>query len=66
MYEGLIDLLLVLWSKLNLIVADLLSLILHNVREKHVCVDWLAEYMPMHFLLRLSLDLKTWCISVEK
>ena len=31
-------------------------------------MDWIEEYeiLPMHFLLRLTLNLNTWCISVEE
>ena len=66
MSEGLTTLLVTMWSELNLIIADLLSLIRQNDRDKCARVDWVAEYMPIHFILRLSLYLKTWCISVEK
>ena len=29
-------------------------------------MDSVEEFMTMHFILCLSLDLKTWCISVEE
>ena len=66
MSDGLTSVLATMWSELNPIIADLLSLIRKNYREQRMRVDWVAEYMPMHFFLCLSLDLKTWWKSVEK
>ena len=47
---------------------DLLSLVRDNARERRARVDLVAEYamLPMHFLRHLSLDINTWCISVEE
>ena len=51
MSDGLTSVLATMWSELNPIIADLLSLIRKNYREQRMRVDWVAEYMPMHFFL---------------
>ena len=65
--EGLEVLLATLWSDTHPLVAGLFSLVHHNARERRVRVDWEADYdmLPMYFLFYLSLNINTWCISVE-
>ena len=47
---------------------ELIYLVWQNTRERQILIDWEAEYdmLPINFLLCLSLDLNTWCISVEE
>ena len=58
MSEGLTYLLETLWSELHLLNADLICLLHHNARERCVLMDLAEQYTHMHFLRRLSLDLK--------
>ena len=66
--EGLTVLLATLCSDTQPLVEDLLSLMIHNAIYRRERVDWSEEYemLPIHFLLRLKIDLNTWCISVEE
>ena len=64
----LVNLLATLWLETHPLVVDLLSLVLHNAKERQTRVDWVSEYeiLPIHFICCLTLDLNTWCISVEE
>ena len=64
--EGINTLLATLWLDTHLLVAYLLSLVRHNVRERRLRVDWATEYdmTTMHFLYYITLDLNNWSISV--
>ena len=48
-----------LWSDIHPLVAEIISMVWHNVRERQVRVDWSEEYdmLPMYLLCSLSLDL---------
>ena len=62
--EGLTVLLDTLWSDTHPLVADIISLLRQNARVR---VDWAGKYdiVPMDLLRHLTLELNTWCISVE-
>ena len=65
MSEGLKTLLVTLWNKSQPLVSNLLYMIHHNYKERRT--HGLGGRIYAHvFFHRLSLDLKTWCISVEK
>ena len=57
--EGLTALLVILWSELHLLSTDLLYLVRHNARERRALMNWVEEYMLMHFICCLYLNLKT-------
>ena len=66
--KGLVELLATLCSESHPLVLDLIPLLCHNYRERYTCIDWETDYymIPMYFLRILSLDINTWCISVEE
>ena len=64
--EGLTALLVILWSDLHPLSTYLLYLVRHNARERRALMNWVEEYMLMHFLCCLYLNLKTWCISIDE
>ena len=56
----------ILWLKYHLLSLYLIYLVWHSSSERCVCMDWTTEddMLSIHFLIRLYLDLNTWCISV--
>ena len=57
--KGLAKILAILWAENNPPVADILSLVRHNSRERQIRFDWATEYgiLPIHLLHCMSLDI---------
>ena len=57
-----------LWTDTHPLVEDLFSMMRHNTRERIWRVDWVEEYdiVPMYLLLRITINLNTWCINCEE